>query len=410
MDRMSDDMARLQVEGAAEGGADAADAAAVPGADAPARGSWESFGSGGSGRAGTAAAAVQAPPQQLQQQTPPQQQTQQMNEAMISAAMAAGGWAAVPACHGLQLRCCGLAVTACLPCLLYTMLSHLSAFMPWHTGMTFMQHLQAAGAGGTAVPSPFADVNPLRQAAAAAAAAMAASPQLSAGGGSSGGGAPEPAAHGGREPQQVIAEMLAQLRMGGATSEQLHAAAVSLEQHALAAQQQQQQQSVGSRAASVGSASAASAAQQQLSQQQASRGRSWRSNLDDDENVAQQAQPQYRSRDASVSPHKPSRLGPHASASAGPALSAQAARDAADMPPPAPRLRPPTVEGIAGWTPMTADDLQRCQAIFKKKASGCRGVGAITALSRRVCVAAATPHSGASCCAIRPCALQPAAA
>ncbi|PSC68707.1 Molybdopterin synthase catalytic subunit [Micractinium conductrix] len=323
MDRMSDDMARLQVEGAAEGGADAADAAAVPGADAPARGSWESFGSGGSGRAGTAAAAVQAPPQQLQQQTPPQQQTQQMNEAMISAAMAAG--------------------------------------------MTFMQHLQAAGAGGTAVPSPFADVNPLRQAAAAAAAAMAASPQLSAGGGSSGGGAPEPAAHGGREPQQVIAEMLAQLRMGGATSEQLHAAAVSLEQHALAAQQQQQQQSVGSRAASVGSASAASAAQQQLSQQQASRGRSWRSNLDDDENVAQQAQPQYRSRDASVSPHKPSRLGPHASASAGPALSAQAARDAADMPPPAPRLRPPTVEGIAGWTPMTADDLQRCQAIFKKK-------------------------------------------
>ena len=114
--------------------------------------------------------------------------------------------------------------------------------------------------------------------------------------------------------------------------------------------------------------------------------------------------------DTSVSPHKPSRLGPHASASAGPALSAQAARDAADMPPPAPRLRPPTVEGIAGWTPMTADDLQRCQAIFKKKASGCRGVGAITALSRRVCVAAATPHSGASCCAIRPCALQPAAA
>ncbi|KAL4421457.1 hypothetical protein ABPG75_010748 [Micractinium tetrahymenae] len=303
MERVSTDVARhTAVEAAPQHSKGAAPAGEQ--GEAAARGSWESFGSGGS--KGSAGKQEQQQQAGSAVQTPPAAPQPQLNEAVISAAMAAG--------------------------------------------MTFMQHLQAA-TGGAAAAMP--DVNPLRHAAAVAAAAVAASPSLSMGAGS-----PEVAPAQGRvgAPQQLIAEMMANLNLGGATPEQLQAAAASLQQQALAMQQRPAASQAGS-AGSVASGERSAASHQ----------RSWRAGLEAENQAPQQfssgphqQQHQQQRRDLSVSPQKPSRLGPGGTAAA--------AHDAAAMPPPAPRLRPPAMEGLcAGWTAMSKDDVKRCQAIFNKK-------------------------------------------
>ena len=210
MERVSSDVARhTAAEAAPQQAPEGARAAGEQGEVAE-RGSWESFGSGnskGKQQQQQADAALQTPPA-----------APQLNEAVISAAMAAG--------------------------------------------MTFMQHLQAAAGGATAAIS---DSNPLRHAAAVAAAAVAASPSLSVGAGS-----PEvaPAYPRAGAPQQLIAEMMAHLSLEGTTPEQLQAAATSLQQQALA----MQQRPAASQAGSVGSV--ASGDRSAVSHQ-----RSWRAGL-----------------------------------------------------------------------------------------------------------------------------------
>lgn len=272
------------------------------------RGSWESFGSGSSkGSAGKRQQQADVEAAQAPASAP------QLNEAVISAAMAAG--------------------------------------------MTFMQHLQAAAGGAAAAVS---DVNPLRHAAAVAAAAVAASPSLSVGAAS-----PEVVLARARAgaPQQLIAEMMAHLSLEGATPEQLQAAAASLQHQALAMQQRPAASQAGS-AGSVASGDRSAASLQ----------RSWRAGVDAEnlqtpssstyqQRSGSQHQQQQQFHDMSMSPQKPSRLGP-----GGGAAAVQAAHDAAAMPPPAPRLRPPPMDGLcAGWSAMSKDDVKRCQAIFNKK-------------------------------------------
>lgn len=334
MERVSSDVARLHAteglplqhapeatEGGAAGGMSslAAAAAGVEGEDQT-RGSWESFNSGSSGRGGQATQQQAAGPPAMPQQeaAPAPQQQAQLNEAVISAAMAAG--------------------------------------------MTFMQHLQAATGGHAPPAAALADLNPLRQAAAVAAAAVAASP-AAVGSGSQATASVGPASpevvRGGASagaPQQLIAEMMAHLNLETATPEQLQAAAASLHQQALARQQQQPASSQAGSAGSAPSSDRASAHQQRSD----SLRRSWRA-FEEDGHSHMYHQQHYQQRDLSLSPQKPSRLGMHAAAPA-------ATQDAENMPPPAPRLRAPTVEGLCGgWTAMSEEDMHRCQAIFNKK-------------------------------------------
>ena len=269
-----------------------------------ARSSWESFNST-PGSAGAAAAAQQASLAAAAAHTPPQQQ--QMNEAVISAAMAAG--------------------------------------------MTFMQHLQAAGTAGAPAPSPFSDVNPMRHAAAAAA-AMAANPGM---------GAPQlsraasfvppsPDVHpsGAQRPQQVIAEMMAHLNLRDASPAQLQAAATTLQQQAMAMQQQHHHhQPAASRQGSMGSSAASGdAAHHHTGQQHSARSegvrRSWRAF--EGEQAQLQAQLQAQQQEA------------------GRLVRRQRAAAAVTV-----DVQPPRASGIAGWEPMSGDDVHRCRSIFAKK-------------------------------------------
>ncbi len=296
MERVSSDVARHTAAEAAPQQPAEGVRTAVGQGEVAERGSWESFGSSNSHgkRQQQAGAALQSP-----------QAAPQLNEAVISAAMAAG--------------------------------------------MTFMQHLQAAAGGATAA---ITEANPLRHAAAVAAAAVAASPSLSVGAGS-----PEavPAQARAVGPQQLIAEMMANLSLEGATPEQLQAAAASLQQQALAMQQRPA-------ASQAGSAGSVASGERSAVSHQRSRRSGYTAEHQTPSSSTIQQQQQYR--DVSISPQKPSRLG-----LGGGAPGAQAAQDAAAMPPPAPRLRPPAMEGLcAGWSAMSREDVARCQAIFDKKA------------------------------------------
>ena len=279
-------------------------------ASASARSSWESFGAATpAATAAPAAATAQAlewtsPVQQQQQQQqlavlPGQQQPQQqpMNEAVVAAAMAAG--------------------------------------------MTFMQHLQAASGG--AQPSPFHDINPLRQAAVAAAAAAAGSPGVSVAsqqGAGSGAASPEVLLGGGGAAaaaaaahQHMIAGMFARMAVGEASPDQLGAAAASLHQHAVALQQQQ---------AVAGSLQASPSGGVQ---------QSWCA-FEEVAEPQQQSQSQQLELAVGASPHKLSRLGPGATSGTLPL----------DGP-----VALPAGSGIAGWDAMSADDVARAVAIFNKK-------------------------------------------
>lgn len=238
-------------------------------------------------------------------------------------------------------------------------------------GMTFMQHLQAAGAAGGAQPSPFADINPLRMAAAAAAATAAGSSAVPLGPAVSGSAAasPEvlPAGSGGSVaagaatvPRQLIAEMVARMHLGEeATAEQLEAASAQLHSQALAKQQQQlASQPAASLQGSVGSAASADHLHQQQAAGEAGLRKSW--HAFEDAPQYHQAGQENQQPSAAASPTKPSRLGRQGGAQA-------AAAPAAPRPQVVARLAPPPVEGIAGWAAMSREDVARCEAIFTKK-------------------------------------------
>ncbi|PRW32634.1 epidermal growth factor receptor substrate 15-like 1 [Chlorella sorokiniana] len=301
-------------------GAEAGEGEAPP--SAKLRKSWESFGSTPKpGADGTPAAGGQ----------------QQMNEAVVAAAMAAG--------------------------------------------MEFMRQLQAAGVAGGNQPSPFHDINPLR-AAAAAAAAAAASPALSApsfAGAAPSTVAPSPevqshsgsagaAAAGAVVPQQLIAQMMARMNLGeDASAEELAAAAAQLQQQALAKQRGAGPQPAASLQGSVGSVPSGS---ERAQSSQAAAGAAGEAALRKSWNAFKQDAPQYQQAKPQASQQPEQQQEQQPAGSAGTSPQKQPGR----MGPPPPvaspavtRLVAPPVQGIAGWTAMSREDVQRCQAIFAKK-------------------------------------------
>lgn len=252
-------------------------------------------------------------------------------------------------------------------------------------GMEFMRHLQAAGVANGTQPSPFSDINPLRAAAAAAAAAaaspalsmpsfaagpapsaVAASPEVMSQSGSAGA-----AGAGAVVPQQLIAQMMARMNLGeDASAEELAAAAAQLQQQALAKQRQwgAGSQPAASLQGSVGSVPSGS---ERAHSSQAAAGAAGEAALRKSWNAFKEDAPQYKQAKPQAS-HQQSGEQQRQSQPGSAGTSPQKRPGLMGPPPPVAspavtRLVAPAVQGIAGWTAMSREDVQRCQAIFAKK-------------------------------------------
>ena len=253
-------------------------------------------------------------------------------------------------------------------------------------GMEFMRHLQAAGVANGTQPSPFSDINPLR-AAAAAAAAAAASPALSAPSFAAGpapsavaaspevmsqSGSAGAAGAGAVVPQQLIAQMMARMNLGeDASAEELAAAAAQLQQQALAKQQRQRVAGSQPAASLQGSVGSVPSGSERAHSSQAAAGAAGEAALRKSWNAFKEDAPQYQQAKPQASQQQSGQQQPQSQP--GSAGTSPQKRPGLMGPPPhvaspaVTRLVAPAVQGIAGWTAMSREDVQRCQAIFAKK-------------------------------------------